>query len=71
MAYSNKNYQKKRRKAYDLAQQHYEPGRHDRCYKWVWAKVIREVYDVEYCTFLRWIREEKALRAEDTQQNLF
>ncbi len=40
MAYKNKNFLKKREAAVRLARLHYEPGRQDRNYKWVWRKYI-------------------------------
>lgn len=51
--------------------QYYEQGRQDRCYRWVWHKYIRELFHVEYHTYLRWIREEKARHPEAYQQKLF
>ena len=55
----------------EVTELYYEPGRQDRCYRWVWQKYIRDMFHVEYCTYLRWIREEKALREKDQQQKLF
>ena len=55
MAYDNKNFLKKREAAVRLANEYYEPGRQDRCYKWVWRKYIQPLYHIEYKTFMMWI----------------
>ena len=71
MAYNNKNFLKRRAAAVRLANEYYEPGRQDRCYKWVWRKHIYPIYQVEYDTLLRWIRAEKKANPDAFQQNLF
>lgn len=70
MSYHNKNVQKKRRHAMEVTAQHYEPGRQDRCYRWVWNKYIKDTFHVEYKTYLHWVRTEKK-NQQDTQQSLF
>lgn len=70
MAYNNKNFLKRRAAAVRLANQHYEPGRQDRCYRWVWEHHVRPIYHISYNTFMVWVRAER----EDltaTQQTLF
>ena len=60
MAYNRRNYIQKRKHAVQIANSYYEPGRHDRCYRWVWRKYIRDTFHVDYMTFMRWLREERA-----------
>ena len=72
MAYQNKNFLKKREAAVRLANLHYEPGRQDRNYKWVWRKYIYPTYNIEYDTFMRWRRAEKEKEPpRHFQQSLF
>lgn len=71
MSYNNKNHIRRREKAMQVTAEYYEPGRHDRCYKWVWRKVIRDQFHIEYRTYLQWIREEKARVPDAIQTNLF
>ena len=71
MAYNNKNFLKRRAAAVRLANEYYEPGRQDRCYKWVWRKYIRPVYQVEYKTFMLWIAAERAKDPDAFQCTLF
>lgn len=59
MAYNRRNYIQKRKHAVQIANSYYEPGRHDRCYRWVWRKYIRDTFHVDYMTFMRWLREER------------
>lgn len=65
MAYNRKGYFQRARAIQELAAQHYEPGRQDRCYKWVWKKHIFPVYGICYNTFLRYLKEG---RKEDANQ---
>lgn len=39
----------------EITAQHYEPGRQDRCRKWVWRKYIRPVYGMCYVTYLKYL----------------
>lgn len=59
MAYNNKNHLLKRRQALEITRQYYEPGRQDRCHRWVWQKHIRDLFHIEYRTYLKWLREER------------
>lgn len=54
-----------------VTRQYYEPGRHDRCYRWVWKHYIKDMFHVEYKTYLKWLREECSDRQEAIQQTLF
>lgn len=40
-----------------VVEQHYEPGRQDRCLRWVWQREIWPVWGVEYRTFLFHIKK--------------
>ena len=64
MAYNGANHLNQRREAVELANRHYEPGRQDRNYTWVWKKHIYTRYHVEYNTFMRWIRAERKVHPE-------
>ena len=71
MSYNRKNYLSKRRHAVMIAKEHYEPGRHDRCYKWVWKKYIKHQFHIEYRTLMKWIREEEKEASKEGQLTLF
>lgn len=58
MAYHNKNAIARRKEAVKVTKAYYEPGRHDRCYRWVWHKYIHDQFHIEYDTYLRWLRAE-------------
>lgn len=66
MPYNKKNYIQKRRHALQVTLQYYEPGRQDRCYRWVWKKYIKDQFHVEYNTYMKWMREER--QVTDSQQ---
>lgn len=51
-----------------ITRQYYEPGRQDRCLKWVWKKYIRDLFHVEYATYLTWLREERKRTQQDIRQ---
>ena len=55
-----------------IAREHYEPGRQDRCYKWVWRKYIVPMYGVSYITFMQSLKvdipEEPKEDAQDRRQ---
>ena len=70
MAYNNQNYLHKRRHAAQITALYYEPGRQDRCHKWVWRKYIYDQFHVCYDTYMRWLREERASRNQ-LQLSLF
>ena len=42
-----------------LAEQYYEPGRQDRCWRQVWKNHVNPVYPMCYRTFLKCVREAK------------
>jgi hypothetical protein len=71
MAYNNKNFLKRREAAVRLANQHYEPGRQDRNYRWVWEWHARPLYHVSYNTFMAWVRAERDKEPETQQKTLF
>ena len=68
MAYNNKNHIRKREHAALITQQYYEPGRQDRCLRWVGRKHIRDLFHVEYATYLTWLRKERARTQQDIRQ---
>ena len=68
MAYNNKNHIRKREHAALITQQYYEPGRQDRCLRWVWRTHIRDLFHVEYATYLTWLRKERARTQQDIRQ---
>lgn len=39
----------------ELTAQHYEPERHDRCYKWVWRKYVYPQFGICYHSYLRYL----------------
>lgn len=58
MAYNKKGYYKRVEQIQAIAREHYEPGRYDRCYKWVWHKHIQPVYGIGYRAFLSCLKVE-------------
>lgn len=71
MAYNRKNYLHKRRHAARITALYFEPGRQDRCHRWVWQKYIRDLFHVEYNTYMKWLREERTEVFEASQLSLF
>ena len=68
MAYTHKPHIRTREHAALITQQYYEPGRQDRCLRWVWRKHIRDLFHVEYATYLTWLRKERARTQQDIRQ---
>mgnify|MGYP003623324121 CR=1 FL=1 len=56
MSYNKNGYYRRAKAIQELTATHYEPGRHDRCRKWVWKKYIEPLYNVTYKTFLSYLR---------------
>lgn len=74
MAYNRKGYIKRAKAIQELTAQHYEPGRQDRCYKWVWKKHIHPVYAISYHTYLAYLKvtdDEPAPQPDKRQLSLF
>lgn len=59
MAYNRKGYLRRAAAIKKLAEQHYEPERHDKCWKAVWRKHINPVYGFCYVTFLRYLKAQR------------
>ena len=58
----------------DIVNNHYEPGRNDRCYKEVWRRYVYPVYPMCYRTFLNYIGvniAQQTKRNELKQGSLF
>lgn len=55
MAYNKKGYYKRAKALQELTAQHYEPERHDRCYKWVWRKYVYPQFGICYHSYLRYL----------------
>ena len=45
-------------KVRELVARHYEPGRQDRCKRWVYLFVVRKVYAISERTFWRYLKEK-------------
>ena len=72
MAYNKKGYFLRAKAIKRIAAEHYEPGRQDRCYKWVWKRHIRPVYVICYNTFLKYLKcVEPGAEDGGTQLRLF
>lgn len=52
MAYNRTGYFKRAKAIQELTARHYEPGRQDRCLKWVWRVHIKPLFGICYQTFL-------------------
>ena len=53
MAYNRLNYLKKVVKIQQLTNEHYEIGRQDRCYKWVWKYYIQPTFYIGYGAYIK------------------
>jgi len=57
----------------EMTAEHYEPGRHDRCKRWVYLHVVCKVYPMSERTFFRYLAMdtesvEKPVKYEDKRQ---
>lgn len=70
MAYNRAGYYKRAEQIQAIVREHYEPGRQDRCLKWVWRKYVEPVYGMCYVTFLKYANAElkKEPEPEDRRQ---
>jgi hypothetical protein len=74
MARSRKNMIHRAKLVQDMTAEHYEPGRHDRCKKWVFLHIVSKVYPMSERTFFRYLAmdisdlEEPSQRQEDKRQ---
>jgi len=55
MSRSRKNILIKAKLVQDLVAEHYEPGRHDKCKRWVFLHVVSKVYPMTERTFFRYL----------------
>lgn len=58
----------------DLTAQHYEPGRHDRCKRWVFKHVVIKVYPMSERTFFRLLHmntDDIGKKEQGRRQTLF
>lgn len=55
----------------EITQQHYEPGRKDRCYKEIWRRYVYPIYPCCYRTYLTYIgiNVEKELKSIAEKKN--
>lgn len=56
MAYNKEGYYLRAKRLQELTAQYYEPGRQDRCLKWVWQRHVYPVYGIGYRPYLRYIK---------------
>lgn len=40
----------------EIVEQHYEPGRHDRCKRWVYRNFVRKKFRISERTFFRYLK---------------
>jgi len=59
---TNKNTIEKALKVQEIVQQHYEPGRQDRCKQWVLKYVVSKTYPMSKSTFFRYLGFDKKER---------
>ena len=52
---TNKNTIEKAQKVQEIVQQHYEPGRQDRCKLWVLKHIVTKTYPMSKSTFFRYL----------------
>lgn len=54
----------------ELTELHYEPGRQDRCLKWVWRRHVHPQFGIGYRTYLRYIRHVQRCEGYDRDAQL-
>ena len=73
-ARSRKNMIHRAKLVQEMTAEHYEPGRHDRCKKWVFMHIVRKVYPMSERTFFRYLSigtaEEKVERKQEDKRQL-
>jgi hypothetical protein len=67
----NKNTMEKRRLVRELVARHYEPGRQDRCKRWVYRNVVLRIYPMSERTFYRYIGSGNEGEERHAQPTLF
>lgn len=68
MAYNRNGYYKRVRAVQELTAQHFEPGRQDRCRKWVWRKFVQPVYGIGYHAYLNCLKVDVAEAMKSDQR---
>jgi len=53
---TNESTLKQAEKVREIVDQWYEPGRHDRCYNWVFVHKIRPVFGISKSTYKRYLQ---------------
>ena len=66
---ANQNIAERRRLVRSIVEQHYEPGRQDRCKLWVFRNIVARTYPMSERTFFRCLSAGDAPRY--VQQTLF
>jgi len=51
MAYNNKYRLERARTIQSIVRQWYEPGRHDRCRRWIWEHKVQPMFKISYSAF--------------------
>jgi hypothetical protein len=54
--YNNKNMLLRIKSVQELTRQHYEPGRYDRSYTWVYHHHVYPMYPMSYKTYLKYLK---------------
>lgn len=70
----NDNTLKKAQKVQQLVAEYYEPGRQDRCKRWVWTYKVYPIYPMSERTFYRYLampKAQEALKNDTNQLKLF
>lgn len=73
---TQKNVVLRAKKVQELTAQHYQPGRQDRCKRWVFYNVVSKVYPMSERTFYRYLgistdNEENKQQEDKNQLKLF
>lgn len=71
---SRKNMLLRAKMVQDLTAEHYEPGRHDRCKRWVFRHIVSKVYPMSERTFFRYlsmdITDDNSTKKEEDKRQL-
>lgn len=65
MPYNKTGYYKRAEQIQAIVREHYEPGRQDRCLKWVWRRHVQPLYGVCYITFLKYLKVKIPAEVDD------
>ena len=64
------NTQKRAKLVQELVNEHYEPGRQDRCKLWVYRNIVSKIYPMSQRTFFRLLKITSDEKKEEDKRQL-